>query len=541
MLVEMNLQEGKPKRETQWPTRGYSAWRKGWMSILPTLTCLILSWLLSDESLRKTLGNTVVVGFGTIILATPAATFLALIWSRSEGPVARWTERISVLLIFTPFYAILAGWDAGFGRLGWQTLSSGNLAQPFLSGWKAVIWVHAVHAIPWMSWIIAAEMRALDRSAEELAILQVSPWKVAASVTIPLAWNGIASAAILCLALVAGEMTATNIYLVPTVSEDVYNRFALGDQVATFGPRLIPVACFFASIVFATVGLLQKRTQVYQRKSAILFRPSQHFGTTVLLPIALVSLLSLVPLGNLLVKAGIVVTPNQMGELTRAWSFSKCANVIANVPTKFSRELQATALIAMTTGVACAILATILGWGASQSNRRGWVTRLLAASLIVTPGPVIGILLIGVLNRPVSLLVWLYDETLFAPILAAVLRTIPIAVLILWQGFASIPRHVMEVAELSGAGYWRKLISIAAPMRFRTIVAVGLLSAALAASDIAATILVLPPGVSTVAHRVFGLVHAGVEEQVAGLSLWMMLFGAAVAGMVSWIGQRPRA
>jgi iron(III) transport system permease protein len=47
--------------------------------------------------------------------------------------------------------------------------------------------------------------------------------------------------------------------------------------------------------------------------------------------------------------------------------------------------------------------------------------------------------------------------------------------------------------------------------------------------DVAASILVTPPGVTTVAIRVFGLIHYGVDDQVAALSLVTAVGSAAVA------------
>ena len=56
--------------------------------------------------------------------------------------------------------------------------------------------------------------------------------------------------------------------------------------------------------------------------------------------------------------------------------------------------------------------------------------------------------------------------------------------------------------------------------------------------DLATTILVLPPGVSTVAFRVFALVHYGVRYELAGLGLTSGLcfvcLGAVIWQLALW-------
>ena len=55
---------------------------------------------------------------------------------------------------------------------------------------------------------------------------------------------------------------------------------------------------------------------------------------------------------------------------------------------------------------------------------------------------------------------------------------------------------------------------------------------AVAAGDLAVMLLVAPPGMSTLSMRVFGLLHAGVDDQVAGLCLANALVCIALAMIV---------
>ena len=68
--------------------------------------------------------------------------------------------------------------------------------------------------------------------------------------------------------------------------------------------------------------------------------------------------------------------------------------------------------------------------------------------------------------------------------------------------------------------------------RWPALVAAWLEAVAIAAGDLAWSYLVLPPGLDMLQRRIFGLVHSGVEEQVASLSLVMIAASAVLALLV---------
>ena len=61
------------------------------------------------------------------------------------------------------------------------------------------------------------------------------------------------------------------------------------------------------------------------------------------------------------------------------------------------------------------------------------------------------------------------------------------------------------------------------------------LALAVAAGELTASILVVPPGVTTLAIRIFGLVHYGVEDRLAALWLWSIVAFVAVALAGRWL------
>jgi ABC-type spermidine/putrescine transport system permease subunit II len=91
------------------------------------------------------------------------------------------------------------------------------------------------------------------------------------------------------------------------------------------------------------------------------------------------------------------------------------------------------------------------------------------------------------------------------------------------------------MARLDGLSFPGQLYRLAWPLRRQLFLVGGCLTHAVAAGDLAATQLVTPPGVRTLAMRVFSLLHAGVDDQVAGICLMNLQLFLALAIATVWI------
>jgi iron(III) transport system permease protein len=74
---------------------------------------------------------------------------------------------------------------------------------------------------------------------------------------------------------------------------------------------------------------------------------------------------------------------------------------------------------------------------------------------------------------------------------------------------------------------------VALPLRWPGVLAAGCVALILAIGELAATVLVVPPGVSTLSIRIFGLMHYGAEDRVAALCLaiWLLTGLVTVAAV----------
>jgi ABC-type Fe3+ transport system permease subunit len=266
---------------------------------------------------------------------------------------------------------------------------------------------------------------------------------------------------------------------------------------------------------------------------------------------SIVLLLLGVPIVSLLSKAGFVVVHEGRARVV-SWSASACLHEILSVPYRFPKELSGTALVATGAASMAMLAAFVLAWPA---RRGGWPA---AAAVIVTvlgltiPGPLVGAALIRLLNHDLppaipladgttkSWLLVLYDNTPLAPMIAQAIRALPLSVLLLWHSLATLNRDMLDAAALDGLSPARVFWRIALPQRWRAALAAWLAAFAVAAGDLAWSHLVTPPGLDLLSRRVFGLVHSGVEEQVAAISLVNIILYSALAAAVMALLRSPK-
>lgn len=490
--------------------------------------------------------NSAILAAGAVAIALPIGSLLAVALTKFDVPGKRLAIAALGVLLFLPLYVQLTAWDAALGKLGWYSLWFGAIDEPVLVGMRGAIFIHGVAAIPWVTSIVGLGLSQVDPAQEEAALLVLPPRGVLRRVTLPQIIPFIAAAAIWTIVGTAAEMTVTNIYLIDprqqTYTERFYMSLALsGDGTRATSeilPGVIGLAALLAMALWMVTWLSAgKWTWRYLRTQRTLGR-----GGAIVTAVLWAAILVLigVPLASLITKAGFVVV-QEHGSRVAGWSALTCLREVGRAPVRFSRELIDTALVATGAATWALALGGMLGWIA---RRGGWRAAPAIAVIVlglVLPGPLVGMSLIQLLNHDVqprlplddgthkSWLLILYDDTAMAPILAQGIRALPLVTLLVWASFASLNRSVLEAAALDGLSPRRVFWRIALPQRWRAIAAAWLAGLAIAAGDLAWAHLVTPPGLDLLQRRVFGLVHSGVEEQVAAIGLVIVMTYAVLA------------
>lgn len=448
-----------------------------------------------------------------------------------------------VSMLAMPLYLHAAGWEGTAGKFGWVPLIQGG-TRFWFRGLLASSWIHGTYGASWVSLATYLAMGQLPRSLHEAASLHLNNWRRDWLVALPIAGSWIFAAVVWSAIVAATEMTVADLYGVRTLADEVYKVYALQPQgVPVLTSVLLPLLLAVPLWMLSRRGLARwDWSRRGSGEASETTRPSSRGLHGVAICVALLGslLVAVVPISALVVKAGWTVvmpaavnqaavgqvpTGGQVGVAGFSWSVA--AETLLTAPGMFQQEFRWSLQLALFTWLLTLPLAWLMA-AAASSHR--WLRQINFAGcllLAMIPGPIVSLVVIWLFNR--DSLGDVYDRTLIPSIVALLPRALPAAYLILRGGYRLLDPAVNECAMLDGSGIWMRMIRIEAPRMRRALLLASLAVILVAFADLSATLLVLPPSVTTVASRLFGLLHSGVRNHEAGLAL----FAAFCVGIIT--------
>ncbi|MBB3205296.1 iron(III) transport system permease protein [Rhodopirellula rubra] len=489
-----------------------------------------------------------------ITIGIPAAA-CAVILRQSCLPATRGggIDRLRRMLVTTWFMAMLfsiatplimhaAVWESTAGKFGWlmKTMTGGNLL------W--VGWIHGVHgaaivatATFWATRNIAPEVI----QHAELDFGKTSAWF---RVRLPIARPWVLASIVIVWLLAATEMSIADLHSVRTVADQFYLFYAL-DPNAT----AITVTTWLPLIVggipaFVWMRLRKKRLRIAGKIDGHENRGTQHslsFDGQPTRPLTVIAstlgvLTSMIVCQGAIV-AGLIV---QSGHLVRvengkpiaSWSVSACVHALGNAPSMFAREYVWTLQLALFTALAVTPLAWVLArWGRGHA-KTGWLVDCAMTMLFLIPGPIVAMAVVKFFASGIPFGEMLATQTLIPTICSVGIRSLVIAYVLLRVGYEQISQPIWQSSQLDGNTLTR-LFRIEIPLVWPTALAAFIVAAVVASGDVPAALAVLPPGVTTVGTRLFGLLHSGSRYHEASLAFWYLV--AIIA--LSWVAWRVAA
>ena len=515
---------------------------------LAILTLLALARLAVDARSWSLVENTLFLVAGTLAISLPLGTALGVALFRTDLSFRRTAIALVGLLLIVPLYVQATAWQAGFGASGWITLLSAAPYQTgLLEGWAGAIWVHAMAATAWAAIIVGGSLWFAEPELEELALLDGSAWQTLIWVTVRRAIPAIGLAALWIAIMVATEMTATDLFQtgatrLRTFAEEIYTQYALATEpgpppTALVGAVLTGCLTLLAAGFFLSAA--NWRPQPTERP-ALVFRLGRGRAMTAAIVIGLICLMIVVPLASLVYKAGVIITPSG-NEFARSWSLARCFELVAAAPQRYRQEMT-WSLIAGSLAASMVIAVAIpLALIARRGRVWGMPAIVLAVAAAATPGPLVSLALIAMFNDPsLPVLNELYDRSIVVVAIAQAARAFPLAMVIVWYALRSVPQELLDAAALDGAGGMTRFWRIVLPLRWPAIALAWLAALILAIGDFSST-MVAPPGVETLSARVAQMLHFNIQNELAGLCLFVMVAAAAlalVAVLLAWLASR---
>jgi iron(III) transport system permease protein len=496
--------------------------------------------LAADQRARVLASNTLLLSVSVALASMTVGVPLAFALTRTDIAGRRWSGAMLLAMLFVPLYLQAAAWEAGFGLQGWYTAQAGGSV--LLEGWRGAIAIHTAAAIPWIVLIVGLGLLLAEPELEEAALLDGTPWQVFRRVTLPRAAPSLGAAFLWVAVTTAGEMTVTDLFQIRTYAEQVYTEFALGDVIGAAPWRLLPSTIAAAWIVVGGLVLVSRLVPADRHASerlSLIFSLGRWRWPASVAALGTVAFLVGVPIASLIIKAGMLVTRDDRG-LVRHWSTAQCARLVAGSPVRFSREFLWSIAVAALAATLVLVIGLLLAWPARGGGWRATIAWLAIAICLAVPGPLVGLGCIELFTgQQWPWLLDLYDHSLAPIVLAQSVRALPLCTLVLWYALRTISPDVLDSAALEGATGLRRFLRIALPQRRAALAAAWLVAFAVAWGELAASILVVPPGVITLPIQIFNLIHYGVDDQVAGISLVVLAAFFLLAAVVGALTRKP--
>jgi iron(III) transport system permease protein len=302
-----------------------------------------------------------------------------------------------------------------------------------------------------------------------------------------------------------------------------------------------------AGLTIAVLGTLRSGMQRLPRRVDRPLLPGRWGWIGGLLAWGVLLLVIGVPVANLVYKAGLRV--EQLGaDRIRLFSWNQFVENVIPLPAthgtsaiwRYRQEFGWTISLAVCVATIVLLVAIPLAALARRSSLAALPAALVMAVSAAFSGPLAALAIVGLRsNSSGRLAVWLFDQTIFAPVVATSLRALPLGILICWVAFVTLDRRVLEAAALDGAGTVGRFIHVVVPQRTRALALAWMIAFTVAYGDLSSSILVVPPGIMTLPMRVFDQLHAGVDDRVAAICLtslfgFLLLAGAGLALLRPW-------
>ena len=469
--------------------------------------------LLTEPRQRDLMLTSILLGGGAALFATALGAPLGLMLARSDLPARRLLRIALVVPLVVPPYVMALAWVLLTGPVG---LFANLAGRDFLSDWTysltGAIVVLGLTFYPLSMLATEAAASRVDARLEESALLAASPRRVLWRITLPLIGPTVAAAGLFVFVLALSEFGVPALLRVRVFTTEAFTAFAafydFGAGVALCAPLLV-VALIVSVVIKFIIG---ERLLVTPRSMRLgLPFTLGRFRIAILICIAAVVLASpLLPIAALLVET--------RGINRIASAVQTSGHAIAN--SLWLSFAGATFIVA---------LGVVLGYGRARARSRVRVFFDPALILLfAVPSTVVGIGIIGLWNRD-GVMGQVYSSQ-WIIVVAYIARFVPVAALMLAAGVRQISTSSEHAAEVAGASWTRTFATIVLPQLRVGLAATWVVAFIFCFGELGATILVAPPGESTLPVRVYTLIANTPSSEVASLAL--MQVGIALVPLV---------
>lgn len=455
------------------------------------------------------------------VLTTAFGIPLGVLFGKTDLPFRRFFTVLFVIPLLIPPYIIAVSWFDLLGRGGLLAHllgASATLATArFFSGLPGCTAVLFSIFLPIPMLLTMIFLRTINPRLEEAGRL-VSGWfGVMKTITLPLILPGVLLSALLVFLLSFGEFSVPNFLRYDVFPVESFTQFSAFYNFSAATAAAVPLAAVTLILLLIEAVFLRERTYQLRPSPGLKHLPLIKLGARRKYLFIFVAIsgfvIVIVPVAVLVIQSAgtgayVDALNRAGGSLLRSLTYA---------------AIGATCLTFLGFFMGCLIQTKALRCWRSVDS--------LTIFLFALPGTVIGIGLISLWNTAWTNFIYGTPVIIIFGYLAkytALTSRISVTEL------AQIPSSMEEAAQVAGAGWFRRMVFIVAPLARRGLLAAWLVGYIFSLRDTGITMLVYPPGHETLPVRIFTLMANGSPQLIAALC--MLMIGATLlpAG-IFWI------
>jgi iron(III) transport system permease protein len=494
----------------------------------------------------KAIWNTLIISTWVGAISVAVGGLLAWLVTRTDLP---WKKSIRALVMASfvtpPFlgafaWTLLAGPNAGALNKFYRFVTGSEDAVFNIFTMTGLIFVMALYSFPYVFSMIANVCELISSDLEDAAeILGANKWRIAWSVTLPLALPALIGGFILAFLHSLSLFGAPAILGLPaglhTITTQIWALFQ-------YPPRLDLAAAFSVPLLLATMGLIAVQKKILGRKgySTVggkgaqkrLIRLGRGRIPVLLFVFGILSLSVFLPYWILLKAA-----------LSQAWALPLTWNnfTLKNLSFAFFQygdtqlAIYNTFKLGILTATLGTLLATLIAYITNRNLFRGArYLSFFALAPLVIPGIVLAVGLFIAYTRPPLVLY----GTVWILFVAYLTKEMPIGFSQAESTFKSIHPELEDASRIIGANRLTSLIDITAPLARSGLIAAWSFIFIGVIRELSASILLFAPKSKVVSVVIFDLKEEGQVGVIAVLGILLLVVSFAVILGVQWFAGR---
>ncbi|KUG03379.1 hypothetical protein ASZ90_019167 [hydrocarbon metagenome] len=447
--------------------------------------------------------NSITMGLVVSLLGTGIAFFIAaLCWRWQRGPLA-YLKWLFLFMILVPAYIHSLAWGTAFNQLDAWFLGN-NWPGISFNGWVAASLVQMMYLLPIAAGIILLGFQSLNPRLIEAARVLAPDQEVWVRVILPVSYPILKVAAGILFLLTIIDYSIPSLFQVSTYAMEIFAEFSASNDPNRVMALSMPLLVITVPIMIYTGSGL--RSMLLQPQKFTLDPKNMPEWPPQWKELKIVALFLLI----LQVGLPLLVILKYTGSID-SFVTAVCGS---------RREIGLSLLVAFLTAILAlppALSAAKQLLKKSPSSAAWWIFTTLPLAL---PAPLAGIALIALWNHTYTNAIY---GSLMMPVLAGLLRFMPLAVLVLVVYIKMINPMYLEAGDVFQKSELHGFLRIFLPFISPGLLAAGGLVFALTAGELGATLLVAPAGKATLTMKIYNYLHYGATDTVAGLCAALML------------------